>query len=190
MGFLNMTDEIIGNARIAMEKSIKSLQNEYSTVRTGRASAKNLENINIEYYGVSTPITQVAAVKTPEAHLLLIEPWDKSLVSEIERAIAQSDLGITPNNDGASIRLPFPAPTEERRKELVKQCGKYAEEAKVSVRNTRRDANSKIEKACKASEITEDDERVAKGKIQKLTDEFIEKIEKIFADKEAEVMEI
>ncbi len=173
-----------------MEKSIKALQNDYSTVRTGRASAKNLEHISIEYYGVSTPITQVAAVKTPEAHLLLIEPWDKSLVSDIEKAIIQSDLGITPNNDGASIRLPFPAPTEERRRELVKQCSKYAEEAKVSVRNARRDANSKLEKACKASEITEDDERVAKGKVQKLTDEFIAKIDKAFSDKEAEVMEI
>ena len=185
-----MTKEIIDNARQAMEKALVSLSNQYSTVRTGRASAKNLERITVDYYGVATPITQVASVKTPEAHLLVLEPWDKTLMGPIEKAIMASDLGITPSNDGTMIRLPFPSPTEERRKELVKQCSKYAEETKVSVRNARRDANAKLEKARKASEITEDDESRAQKSIQKLTDEFIGKIDDTFAAKEAEVMEI
>ena len=185
-----MSDEIISQANESMEKTINSLNIQYASVRTGRASAKNLENINVDYYGVPTPITQVASVKTPEAHLLVVEPWDKGLVSPIEKAIISSDLGITPSTDGASIRLPFPAPTEERRRELVKQCAKYAEDSKIAVRNIRRDANTKIEKARKAGDITEDDERVAKADIQKATDKAIEHIDKVFAAKEAEVMEI
>ncbi len=185
-----MSNEIIDAAKQSMEKSLASLSSAYSTVRTGRASAKNLEHITVDYYGASTPITQVASIKVPEAHLLVIEPWDKSLVSSIEKAIQSSDLGITPNNDGSSIRLPFPAPNEERRKELVKQCSKYAEDTKVSVRNARRDANSKIEKSRKAGDITEDDERKLQNDIQKLTDEYVGKINDMFAAKEAEVMEI
>ncbi len=185
-----MSNEIIDSAREAMDKAIESLSNEYSTVRTGRASAKNLEHITVDYYGVATPITQVASVKTPEAHMLVVEPWDKSLLGAIEKAIQGSDLGITPGNDGTTIRLPFPAPTEERRKELVKQCSKYAEETKISVRNARRDANTKLEKARKGGELTEDDERRAQGEIQKLTDEYVAKINDIFSRKEAEVMEI
>ncbi len=185
-----MTSEIIDNAKKSMEKTLSSLASEYTTVRTGRASAKNLEHITVDYYGAATPITQVASVKTPEAHLLVIEPWDKSLMGPIEKAIMASDLGITPSNDGSSIRLPFPAPTEERRKELVKQCAKYAEEAKVAVRNARRDANNKLEKKKKASEITEDDENRAKAKVQKLTDEYVAKIDDTYKAKQAEVMEI
>ncbi len=185
-----MSNEIIDSAREAMDKAIDSLTRDYSTVRTGRASAKNLEHITVDYYGVATPITQVASIKTPEAHMLLVEPWDKGLLGAIEKAIQGSDLGITPGNDGSAIRLPFPSPTEERRRELVKQCSKYAEETKVSVRNARRDANSKLEKARKAGEITEDDERREQNAIQKLTDEYIAKINDIFSRKEAEVMEI
>ncbi len=185
-----MSKEVIDAARNAMDKAIESLSGDYSTVRTGRASAKNLEHITVDYYGAATPITQVASIKTPEAHMLIVEPWDKSLLGPIEKAIQSSDLGITPSNDGSSIRLPFPAPTEERRKELVKQCSKYAESTKVSIRNTRRDANSKLEKARKAGEITEDDERRAQTSIQKLTDEYVAKVNDIFARKEAEVMEI
>ena len=185
-----MVDEIIMSAEEAMEKAIANLQREYSTVRTGRASAKNIEHIMVDYYGAATPITQLASVKTPEAHMLVIEPWDKSLLKPMEKAILASDLGVTPSNDGTLIRLPFPSPTEERRKELVKQCGKYAEETKVSIRNARRDANSKLEKARKASDITEDDERKGQNDIQKLTDKFVAKVEDVFAAKEAEVMEI
>ena len=185
-----MVDEIIMNAEEAMEKAIANLQHEYATVRTGRASAKNIEHIMVDYYGVATPITQVASVKTPEAHMLVVEPWDKSLLKPMEKAILASDLGVTPSNDGTQIRLPFPSPTEERRKELVKQCGRYAEETKVSIRNARRDANSKLEKARKASDITEDDERKGQNDIQKLTDKFVTKVEDVFAAKEAEVMEI
>ena len=185
-----MTKEIIDNAEKAMKKAIESLQNEYATVRTGRASAKNLEHIMVDYYGAATPITQVASVKVPEAHMLIVEPWDKTLMGPIEKAIMASDLGITPSNDGTAIRLPFPAPTEERRKELVKQCSKYAEETKVSVRNARREANTKLEKMRKASEITEDDERRAQNDVQKLTDKYVGKVDETFAAKEAEVMEI
>lgn len=185
-----MIDDTISSARTAMEKAIQALENKYSTVRTGRASAKNLEQITVDYYGAATPITQIASVKTPEAHLLVVEPWDKSMLSAIEKAIQQSDLGITPSNDGMCIRLPFPAPTEERRKELVKQCSQYAEDTKVSIRNARRDANNKLEKACKAGEITEDEERSGKNKVQKLTDEFNGKVEETFRSKESEVMEI
>ncbi len=185
-----MVDEIIMNAEEAMEKAIANLKHEYATVRTGRASAKNVEHIMVDYYGAATPITQLASIKTPEAHLLVIEPWDKTILKPMEKAILASDLGVTPSNDGTQIRLPFPSPTEERRRELVKQCGKYAEETKVSIRNARRDANSKLEKARKASDITEDDERKGQNDIQKLTDKFVAKVEEVFAAKEAEVMEI
>lgn len=185
-----MVDEIIMNAEEAMEKAIANLKHEYATVRTGRASAKNVEHIMVDYYGAATPITQLASIKTPEAHLLVIEPWDKTILKPMEKAILASDLGVTPSNDGTQIRLPFPSPTEERRRELVKQCGKYAEETKVSIRNARRDANSKLEKARKASDITEDDERKGQNDIQKLTDRFVAKVEEVFAAKEAEVMEI
>ncbi|MBR2522210.1 MAG: ribosome recycling factor [bacterium] len=185
-----MVDEIIFNAEEAMESRIDSLAHDFDNIRTGRASAKNIEKITVEYYGVQTPITQVASVKVPEAHMLLIEPWDKGLVNPICKAIQASDLGITPSNDGHSIRLPFPQPTEERRRELVKQCGKYAEEAKISIRNARRDANSKLEKARKASDITEDDERRAQNDVQKLTDKYVAKIDELLSAKEAEVMEV
>lgn len=185
-----MASEIIEATKQAMEKTIDAYERELGTIRTGRANASALANISIDYYGASTPITQIAAIKTPEAHLLVIEPWDKTSLKAIEKAIQASDLGITPNNDGLVIRLPFPAPTEERRKELVKQCAKYAEEAKVAVRNARRDANNKLEKKKKASEITEDDENRAKAKVQKLTDEYVAKIDDTYKAKQAEVMEI
>ena len=185
-----MVDEIIFNAEEAMENRIAALAHDFDSIRTGRASAKNIEKITVEYYGVPTPITQVASVKVPEAHMLLIEPWDKGLVNPICKAIQASDLGITPSNDGQIIRLPFPQPTEERRRELVKQCSKYAEEAKISIRNARRDANSKLEKARKASDITEDDERRAQNDVQKLTDKYVAKIDELLSAKEAEVMEV
>jgi ribosome recycling factor len=185
-----MVDEIILNTEETMGKTIDNLAKEFSAVRTGRASAQLLDRIMVEYYGVQTPITQMASVKSPEAHLLVIEPWEKSVLKDIEKAISNSDLGITPNNDGNSIRLPFPTPTEERRRELVKHCNKLTEEAKVAIRNIRRDANSKIEKAKKNSDITEDDEREAETDVQKLTDKFVGKIEELLSKKQAEVMEL
>lgn len=185
-----MVDEILLTAEEAMESRIESLSHDFGNIRTGRASAKTIEHITVEYYGVQSPITQVASIKVPEAHMLVIEPWDKSLITPMCKAIQASDLGITPSNDGTCIRLPFPAPTEERRRELVKQCGKYSEEAKISIRNIRRDANTKLEKARKASDITEDDERSAQADVQKLTDKYVKKIDELLSEKEAEVMEV
>ena len=194
------------NITAHMDKSLESLKHNFSKVRTGRANANILSDITVDYYGVPTPVTQVAAVKTPEAHMLLIEPWDKALINAIVKAIGASDLGITPNSDGTVVRLPFPAPTEERRKqlagtmsggeqqmlamgrrELVKECREYAEQAKVSIRNIRRDFNNKLERD---EELTEDDVRREQAKVQKHTDEYVAKVEELLKEKEAEVMEI
>jgi len=184
------TTDILNDARSHMDKSVKALAHEFSTVRTGRASAAVLEGIQIDYYGTPTPITQMAGVKTPEAQMLIIEPWDKSMLKEIEHAIQASDLGITPSNDGSVIRLPFPALTEERRKELVKQCKHYAEEARVAVRNIRRDANTKLVRAEKDALISEDELRRAEAETQKITDSHIHEIDEAFKRKDAEVMEV
>ena len=183
-------DEIMMTAEERMENALDALKSQFASVRTGRASAKVLDRIKVDYYGAQTPINQLAGVKTPDARLLVIEPWDKSALKAIEKAIQESDLGVMPSNDGAVIRLPFPELTEERRRELVKLCKGYSEEARVSVRNARRDANAALGKAEKASEITEDDQRRAETDVQKLTDKYIEKIEDAFKTKEAEVMEI
>lgn len=182
--------EIYDKAKEQMEKAVENLQYNFTKVRTGRASAAVLNDVMIDYYGVPTPITQVAGIKSPEAHLLVVEPWDKSVLQAIEKAILASDLGITPSNDGAVVRLPFPAPTEERRKELVKECASFAEEAKVSVRNARRDANSSIEKLEKDSEISKDESFRDKEEIQKLTDSYVAKIDEALQQKESEVMEV
>lgn len=183
-------DEIMLNAEEHMENVLNALHSAFGSVRTGRASSRVLDRIKVDYYGAMTPINQLAGVKTPDAHLLVIEPWDKSSLKAIERAIMESDLGVTPSNDGMVIRLPFPALTEERRRELVKLCKGYAEDARVSVRNARRDANSALSKAEKEGEITEDDQKRGEKDIQKLTDKFIAKIEDAFKAKESEVMEI
>lgn len=177
----------MSDVRQSMDKALESLKHNFSKVRTGRANANILSDITVDYYGVPTPITQVAAVKAPEAHLLVIEPWDKALVNAIVKAVSASDLGITPNSDGIVIRLPFPAPTEERRRELVKECRELAEHAKVAIRNARRDANGKLERD---EELTEDDLRREQAKIQKATDEFVAKVDEMLKAKEAEVMEI
>ena len=183
-------EEILLNAEEHMETALSALGNAFASVRTGRASGRVLDRIKVDYYGAMTPINQLAGIKTPDAHLLVIEPWDKSSLKSIEKAIMESDLGVTPSNDGTVIRLPFPALTEERRRELVKQCKGYSEEARVSIRNARRDANSALAKAEKEGDITEDDLRRAEGDVQKLTDKFIAKVDDAFKAKEAEVMEI
>lgn len=170
-----------------MDKTIESLKHNFAKVRTGRANANILSDITVDYYGVATPISQVAAVKTPEAHMLVIEPWDKALVNAIVKAVSASDLGITPSSDGSIVRLPFPAPTEERRRELVKECRDIAEQARVAIRNIRRDFNNKIERD---EELTEDEARREQAKVQKYTDEYIAKIDELFKSKESEVMEI
>ena len=170
-----------------MDKTIESLKHNFAKVRTGRANANILSDITVDYYGVATPISQVAAVKTPEAHMLVIEPCDKALVNAIVKAVSASDLGITPSSDGSIVRLPFPAPTEERRRELVKECRDIAEQARVAIRNIRRDFNNKIERD---EELTEDEVRREQAKVQKYTDEYIAKIDELFKSKESEVMEI
>lgn len=179
--------DICDAARKNMDKTIDSLKYNFAKVRTGRANAHILDGIKVDYYGQATPITQLAGIKVPEASMLVIEPWDKTSLKAIERAIEASDLGITPSNDGISIRLPFPKPTEERRRELVKDCNRYAEDAKVAIRNIRRDA---IRNAEKDDELAEDDVNREKKAIQKLTDNYVKKIDEILKDKTAEVMEI
>ena len=170
-----------------MDKSIESLKHNFSKVRTGRANPNILGDITVDYYGVATPITQVAAVKVPEAHMLMVEPWDKSILNAIVHAINASDLGITPSSDGTVVRLPFPAPTEERRRELVKECREIAEQARVAIRNIRRDFNNKLERD---EELSEDEVRREQAKVQKHTDAYIKMIDELLKAKEAEVMEI
>lgn len=173
-----------------MEKVMTFLKEELGSIRAGRASASLLDRITVEYYGSESPINQVASITSPDAHMLVIQPWDASLLKEVEKAILKSELGITPTNDGKAIRLAFPAPTEERRKELVKAVAKKAEEAKVGVRNTRRDAIDDFKKLQKNGEITEDDLKNAEKDIQKLTDKFIARIEEEVKAKEKEILAI
>ena len=170
-----------------MSKCLDTLKANFARVRTGRANAQILAPIMVDYYGQPTPITQLAGIKVPEASMLVVEPWDKSALRAIEKAIEGSDLGITPSNDGVSIRLPFPKPTEERRKELVKECKELAEEARVAVRNVRRDVNGKIERD---EELSDDEQSREKKAVQKVTDSYVAKIDELLKAKSAEVMEI
>ena len=183
-------DDIKAQAEERMGKALSALHDNFSSVRTGRANAMALDRIKVDYYGVPTPVNQMAGVKTPEAHLLVIEPWDKGMLRAIEHAILESDLGVTPNNDGSVIRLPFPSLTEERRRDLVKQVKKYGEEAKVAVRNIRRDAMEAFKKKQKASEITEDDLKVAEKDLQKLTDDMCKEVDALLEKKEKELMAV
>lgn len=185
-----MVNDTLAKAEERMKETIARLADNFASVRTGRANAMILDRVKAEYYGVMTPINQMAAIKTPDAHTLVIEPWDKSALGGIEQAILKSDLGVTPSNDGALIRLPFPALTEERRRELVKQCREYAEEARISVRSIRRDANSEVEKLVKSENLPEDEKRRGEESIQKLTDRYITLVDDNLKTKEAEVMEI
>ena len=173
-----------------MQKTIDSLENEFANIRAGRANPNILNKIKVEYYGVPTPLQQVGNVSVPEARTILITPWEASLLKEIEKAILCSDLGITPNNDGKSIILNFPEPTEERRKELVKDIKKKGENAKVAIRNVRRDANDYLKKQLKASEISEDEEKENVDKVQKLTDKYVEKIDGVVESKSKEILTV
>ena len=185
-----MLDMIKESADERMQKALNALSHNFAGVRTGRANAMLLDNIKVEYYGVMTPINQMAAVKTPDAHMLVIEPWDKGTLRGIEHAILASDLGVTPSNDGSVIRLPFPALTEERRKELAKQCKGYAEDARVAIRNVRRDANSDIAKTIKEENLPEDDQKRYEDQIQKLTDKYIAAVDEAYKKKEAELLTV
>ncbi|MBQ8085946.1 MAG: ribosome recycling factor [Lachnospiraceae bacterium] len=173
-----------------MQKSIDNLENEFSNIRAGRANPNILNKIKVEYYGVPTPLQQVGNVSVPEARTILITPWEPSLLKEIEKAILASDLGLTPNNDGKSVILNFPELTEERRKELVKDIKKKGENAKVAVRNVRRDANDALKKKLKASEISEDEEKENIDKVQKLTDKYVEKIDSVVENKSKEILTV
>ena len=173
-----------------MNKSYDALQNEYSSIRAGRANPHVLDKLRVDYYGSPPPLQQVGNISVPEPRMLFIQPWDKSLIKPIEKAILTSDLGINPNNDGSAIRLIFPELTEERRKELAKDVKKKGENAKVAIRNIRRDANETIKKMEKAGEISEDDQELAEDKIQKLTDKMIAKIDKAVEAKTQEIMTV
>ena len=178
------------NLKEKMEKVINSYSQRLSEIRAGRANPAILNKIRIDYYGTPTPINQVAAVSVPEARLIVIQPWDASVLKEIEKAILASDIGINPNNDGKVIRLAFPELNEERRKEIVKDVKKMAEEAKVAVRNVRREGIDKAKADQKAGDITEDELKNAENEIQKLTDKYVEEIDKISEVKEKEVMSV
>lgn len=173
-----------------MNKTIKALHSEYDSIRAGRASAKVLDKIQADYYGTPTPIAQMASISNADARTLVIQPWDKSALTLICKAIQASDLGINPQNDGTVIRLGFPALTEERRKQLTKDVSKIAEDSKVAIRQIRRDSIDKLKTMKKNSEITEDDQKNGEDKIQKITDDFVKQIETIEKEKSAEIMEI
>ncbi len=173
-----------------MKKSISVFEADLASIRAGRANPAILDKVTVEYYGVDSPLTQIGTVSVPDARTILIQPWDASILGEVEKAILKSDIGITPNNDGKSIRLNFPPLTEERRKELSKTVKKYGEECKIAIRSIRRDAIENFKAQKKASEITEDDLKIAEEDIQKLTDKYIKLIDGITAKKEKEIMEV
>ena len=173
-----------------MEKTVSFMQDEFSSIRAGRANPHVLDRITVSYYGTQTPMQQVGNISVPEARMILIQPWDKSLLKEIEKAIQMSDLGINPTNDGSCIRLVFPELTEERRKELAKDIRKKGEGAKVAVRNIRRDGLDGFKKLEKASEISEDDLKQVSDELQKITDQAVEKIDKAVAAKDKEIMTV
>jgi ribosome recycling factor len=185
-----MKETIFQNFKDEMEKTISSLSKSFSRVRTGRASVALLDGIKVDYYGTATPIAQVANISIPESRLILIVPWDASVIGAVEKAIQKSDLGLTPSSDGKVVRLSIPQLTEERRKELVKVVKKMAEEGKVKLRNARRDANEELKSMKKNNKMAEDELFAAQEEVQKLTDQYIEKTDKILAIKEKEIMEI
>lgn len=185
-----MIDEVLSEARAAMDKAVKALKKEMTRVRTGRASTSLLDDVRVEYYGVPTPLGQVATLSTPEARLITVQPWEKNLLPAIEKALFKADIGLTPSSDGQLIRLPVPALTEERRLEMVKLIKRMAEDAKVSVRNARRDANDNLKMLEKEKEITEDELKRSEKDVQQLTDEFISTIDAVVQNKEREVMEV
>jgi ribosome recycling factor len=185
-----MSKQVIDHTKERMSKAIQALSRELSTIRAGRASSSLLDKIFVDYYGSPTPINQIAGIATPEARLLTIQPYDKTALGDIEKAIQKSDLGISPTNDGTLIRIAIPALTEERRKDLVKLVKKEAEEAKVGIRNIRRDANDELKKLEKKNEITEDGLRGFSEDVQKLTDDHIVLIDQVAKDKEKEILEV
>ena len=184
-----MIDEIYEETRDRMAKSITSMKSDMKRIRTGRASASLLDGIRVDYYGTPTPLNQMSTISTPESRLLVIQPWDVSVIKDIEKAILKSDLGLTPASDGKIIRLAIPPLTEERRKELVKMVAGTCEDYKIGIRNIRRDSNDMLKSLKKDGDISEDDAYKAQDQVQKITDEYIEQIDKIFKEKEKEILE-
>jgi len=185
-----MPDTLILMGEEKMEKTLESLKKEFTNIRTGRANPQILDNITVDYYGVQTPINQMSSISVPEAQLLMIKPYDKSTLKNIEKAIIASDLGLTPLNDGTVIRINFPALTEQRRKELAKVVKSSAENAKVAIRNIRRDVNDQLKKMEKNNELSEDDLKAYNDDVQSMTDKWIEKIDAAAKEKEKLIMEI
>ena len=181
---------VIDNTEEKMKKSVASLKDGFATLRTGRASAALFDKIRVDCYGEKSPLNQVANISVPEARLIVIQPWDKNLISEIEKAIRSSELSLNPSNDGKIIRIAIPPLTEERRKELVKLAKNQAEQSRVAIRNIRRDGNEELKKMLKDSSITEDDESKSATELQKLTDNYINKINLVLEEKEKEIMEV
>lgn len=184
-----MSDSL-AKAEEKMKKSVASLRDDFNAIRTGHASAALFDKIRVDYYGQKTPLNQVATISVPEARLVVIQPWDKAVLSEIEKAIQTSDLSVNPNNDGKVIRINFPPLTEERRKEFAKHAKNLAEQCRVAIRNIRREANEDLKKLQKAGDLSEDQEKRQQEGIQKLTDTYVDQVDKILHDKEKEIMEI
>jgi ribosome recycling factor len=187
---MSAIDDFITEAQRKMDKSVESAAHEFNTVRTGRASAALLDRVQIDYYGTPTPLQQLATINVPEPRMLTIQPYDPGSVKAIERAIQESDLGLTPSNDGKLIRLPIPQLTEERRKELVKVVRGLAEDGRVAVRHVRRDAMHHLKELVRNGDVGDDDERRAEERVQKLTDEHVSKIDELLKRKEAEILEV
>ncbi len=185
-----MTTDVIKSAEDRLGKTLDGLKKDYGTLRAGRAAPSLLDKVMVDYYGSATPVNQIANVTVPEPRMIMIKPYDRTSLKDIERAIQKSDLGLTPNSDGTVLRLAIPQPTQERRKELVKVVGKKAEEAKVAMRNIRRDANESIKKLEKGKQITEDDRKDAQEEMQKLLDKYIKLVDGARVAKEKEVMEV
>ncbi|PYZ93115.1 ribosome recycling factor [Salipaludibacillus keqinensis] len=185
-----MSTQVINQAKERMNKSIDAFKRELSTLRAGRANPSILDKVQVEYYGMMTPLNQLATITVPEGRMLLIQPFDKSSISDIERSIQKADLGLTPTSDGNIIRITIPALTEERRNQLVKLVGRYSEDAKVAIRNVRRDGNDELKKLQKDGEMTEDELRRGQDEVQKLTDSMIKSIDEISKEKEADIREV
>ena len=185
-----MIDDLIQDAVRRMDKSVETAQHEFNTVRTGRASAALLDRIDIDYYGQRTPLKQLATINVPDPRTLTIQPFDPSSLKNIERALQESELGLTPSNDGKIIRLPIPQLTEERRKELVKVVRNLAEEGRVAVRNVRRDVMHHLKELAHSGEVGDDEERRAEAQVQKLTDDHVKRVDELLKHKEAEIMEV
>lgn len=185
-----MLDKIIRESEEKMKKATEFTRQELSKLRSGKATVAILDDIKVDYYGQKMPIGQTASVSTPDAHLVVVQPWDKTMIQEIEKAILAANIGLTPSNDGSVIRLPVPPLTEERRKELVKVAKKFAEEGRVTIRNIRRESNEHLKKAEKEEHVSEDERKRGETEVQKLTDKYIKQLDDILAGKEKEILEV